>query len=763
MLMPLSIYLCSDRDDSAAEREYLHASVFPDLVARAAARGLELRLVDPHRDDRTLVQALELLDTSPAHVVALVGTRYGPKLDFFDLPFERLPEAFRQTAIDGASRFHIELALAILFDEKLSKVSNVFVRVPEQGAPPAAPEIEPLLDRLRKTGAAIASYPCRWEEAAGRFDEFAALGRAVADRIGGWIAEAAGDVTKSTQIQVTPLPRLPAPAPDIEDLPPAPSAALAAPAPASVGEFPPWAKEALSDRLKDVLRSSSQPLYRRGPQPMPAAMPDPAPAEVDENVQFTVYRPKAVPPETWSDLLAFAHLSEKPPDAAPDEPDPVEEVKRQAKRILGDQAPAYQSSTQDSLHAVPKRGEITFLPEAKGLEFNPPRRTFVWRESVHREEFRFKADRALDGQTARGKLSIFHGAILLGDVPLAIKVDSTPAPPKIRSLLDTGEATELEPVGATRYRKIFASYSHKDLAIVEQFEAFAEAMGDEYLRDWKHLRAGERWQDKLKKMIREADVFQLFWSRHSMVSPFVRQEWEYALGLTEKGESFVRPTYWEDPMPTSVKPELPPPDLAELHFQRLSVPVGKTGQQGAESGPPHGGPMTEPDLDLLSGSAAAPVAQSDSGTEFELALDDEPAVDKPADMYAAATESDFQIPESLDSDLADASGSEVVALEDADIEDDAPTFDESSETMTVGSASSPSMGSVDLSPSKGVMARRASYEDDDDDFVPREKPIMAARASGSSEALKIILGVLVLCAALFGLLVILTGRIPFVK
>jgi hypothetical protein len=42
-----------------------------------------------------------------------------------------------------------------------------------------------------------------------------------------------------------------------------------------------------------------------------------------------------------------------------------------------------------------------------------------------------------------------------------------------------------------RYRKIFASYSHKDLHIVEQIEHLARALGDEYLRDWKHLRAGE--------------------------------------------------------------------------------------------------------------------------------------------------------------------------------------------------------------------------------------------------------------------------------
>jgi TIR domain len=772
----LSIYLCSDREDAEAERDYLHARVFPDLIARAAGRGIDLDIADPHRDDRNLAQAIELLDSRPTHALALVGAGYGAKLDFFDLPFDRMPEGFRQTVIDGASRFHIEVALAILHDEKTAKVSGVFVREPTPDAPARSPELEPLVERLRKTGAFVAPYRCRWDAAAKRFDEFEALGRAVEDWIAGLIAVAAGDETKSTQIQMMPLPRHPAPAVETasDDL-----AMLSSP-------------KAEAPRGNREDEDHARP--HKGSMPSPVPAPQPAPVEVDENVQFTVYRPKSVPPEKWNDLLAFAHLSEKPPDAPADEPNPVEEVKRQAKQLLGDKAAAYQSSTQDSFQAVPKRGEITFLPEMKGVDFNPPRRTFVWQESVHREEFRFKADRSLDGTTARGKLSIFHGAILLGDVALAIKIDSTPAPSKIRPLLDTGEATDLEPIGATRYRKIFASYSHKDLAIVEQFEAFAEAMGDEYLRDWKHLRAGERWQDKLMKMIREADVFQLFWSKHSMLSPFVRQEWEYALSLSEKGPSFVRPTYWEEPMPTSAAPPLPPPDLAELHFQRLSVPAKSK---------PKMLPPTEADFDLLRAApnetpTAVEIAlppDSDvslrgsvNRTELDLSLEadsheidwtvkadstadsgtvdaDEEMPTVPQDEFAA-TESD------LDLSGVDDAGSQAVSLDD-----DEATLDESNVMIDWDSEAAPEE-SVNRSRPKAsspreVSAPMASMRDDyeeSDDVKPR---VMAksmapsrsapAKSSGSSEAIKIILGVLFLCAVLVGLLILVTGRIPFVK
>ncbi len=277
------------------------------------------------------------------------------------------------------------------------------------------------------------------------------------------------------------------------------------------------------------------------------------PLHLDENVQFTVYRPRSVDPGRWHPLLAFAHLSERRPDddAAPD---PIEEVRRQAESMLGDRAKGYQPITQDSASAVPLDGELTFVPEIAGVEFNPPRRSFIWLEPVHREEFRMRAGAALDGKTARGRLTVFLGHIAIAEVPLAVRVDARAPEPAVR-----------EPAHARAYRKIFASYSHRDIAIVNQFETYARALGDEYLRDWIHLRTGEVWNDRLRQLIENADAFQLFWSWNAMGSKFVRQEYEHALALNRP--SFVRPTYWEDPMPTA--PGQPPEALLRLHFQKI--------------------------------------------------------------------------------------------------------------------------------------------------------------------------------------------------
>ncbi len=124
---------------------------------------------------------------------------------------------------------------------------------------------------------------------------------------------------------------------------------------------------------------------------------------------------------------------------------------------------------------------------------------------------------------------------------------------------------------ARPYRKIYACYTHKDHVIVEQFMRYVKAFGDRYLRDVSDLRAGEAWDGASMKLIEEADVFQLFWSTNAAASPFVRRELEYALSLNRA--NFVRPVYWEDPLPEFGMPE----DLRRIHFARITLPLAPEG------------------------------------------------------------------------------------------------------------------------------------------------------------------------------------------
>ena len=94
-----------------------------------------------------------------------------------------------------------------------------------------------------------------------------------------------------------------------------------------------------------------------------------APSPVDQNVQFTVYRPKAVAPNRWQTMLAFAHLS----DAGRTSPSSLTRLKKWSDRPRRSwqQTANYDQRTQDSGSAVPRGGWITFVPKISGVEFNP--------------------------------------------------------------------------------------------------------------------------------------------------------------------------------------------------------------------------------------------------------------------------------------------------------------------------------------------------------------------------------------------------------
>ena len=64
-----------------------------------------------------------------------------------------------------------------------------------------------------------------------------------------------------------------------------------------------------------------------------------------------------------------------------------------------------------------------------------------------------------------------------------------------------------------------------------------------------------------------------------MRSKYVRREWEYALSLNRP--YFVRPTYWEDPLPRDATLGLPPTALSSLHFYRLALEAAPTPRPGS--------------------------------------------------------------------------------------------------------------------------------------------------------------------------------------
>jgi hypothetical protein len=543
------IYVCSLFGDMMAERRHLHEVVAPRLQEKVAGRGVAIEFVDlrwgasseaeAESADR-LGEALEQVQGCRPFFVGLLGERYGPRLG--PLPHDVLHAHPWLKGYEDASRLHLEV-LASLLHLPPGPVPGLYylrnpdwlAQVPEsrraafvEDSAEFRQRLAVLKENLRHHGPVTKDYDCHWDverETIAGLERFGDQVLAdLMEKVQAW--EAAESKERGESASLLEFDR--------------------AERAVALGEDSAEAPAALDEDFDEELGDEAEPSRQ---------------LVADDNVQFSVYRPRIVQPEKWYPLLAFAHLAERPPDAPPDTPDPLAEVHRQAQQVLGALSPAYHDVTQDSRAAVPREGEITFMPEVPGITFNPPRRSFLWQEAVHREEFRLRAGADLNGQTARGRLTVFLGGLILADVSLTIRVDRNATLPD-------------EPVEASAgrpYRKIFASYSHKDLDIVRQVEQFARLLGDEYLRDWTHLRAGEVWNERLLQMIEQADVFQLFWSSNSMHSDYVRQEWEHALRLNRP--HFVRPTYWEEPMPMAPEKDLPPEALRRLHFQRIFAPL----------------------------------------------------------------------------------------------------------------------------------------------------------------------------------------------
>jgi hypothetical protein len=299
--------------------------------------------------------------------------------------------------------------------------------------------------------------------------------------------------------------------------------------------------------LEPVLPSPSPPPIRVEPIAAPSGPVDqPLPVSFDlavetgTEVHFSAFHPRAIPPGEWCKLLVYAHLLTA-----------LDEVKLDAGQILGKSLKEYRQGKAAASKAIAPGTVITLLPQAEGLEFDPPQASLTWSDEWQRADFQMRATGQRVGHVIEGSIACYIGPLLIADIRLPVVV---PKPGEAVEAAETGQSAKL-------YQAIFASYSHADTALVEAVETAYKALGMDYLRDVMTLKSGQTWSDQLLHMIEQADIFQLFWSASSSQSPYVEQEWQYALNLAEKkGPAFIRPVYWQKPMPPV------PATLSHLHF-----------------------------------------------------------------------------------------------------------------------------------------------------------------------------------------------------
>jgi len=273
----------------------------------------------------------------------------------------------------------------------------------------------------------------------------------------------------------------------------------------------------------------------------------------ESKINFSVYYPLTIRNGDERIVLAYVHV-----------PTAAAKVEEDKLRRLGSREGAYESSSSAATTGVARPVIITAVPDVPNLEFDPPfialSTQFDWNASEFRlrcaaEEFRRDPHW---GEVLKGAVRFYVGSLLVAEAALGIRVVGSLGPPD----------PSLGRTICTPYQAVFVSYSHQDTEIVNDLEAAYQALGIEYLRDVRELRSGENWSNAIDRMIRRADIFQLCWSPAAKGSSQVEREWRYALYL--KRSYFIRPVYWQKPLPN------PPEELAHIHFAYLNWMAKRT-------------------------------------------------------------------------------------------------------------------------------------------------------------------------------------------
>lgn len=275
------------------------------------------------------------------------------------------------------------------------------------------------------------------------------------------------------------------------------------------------------------------------------AIPDPRKVKAEppttESIEFTVCHPHELRPKDWYTLLAYVHF-----------PQARKMVDSDCKERLKEEI-SYGRRSEKATQEIARGSEILIVPELPGCRFNPDYHRLLCVEDWHRAEFRVQASPDLPGyhlgMPVTGRVSYYLESVLVGEVAICALFSET---------AEIAGSKPLTPSSAKPYEAIFVSYAYEDSEIVEILGRAYKAIGMAFLRDVEVLRSGEQWNSRLLQLIENADIFQLYWSEAARKSTYVEQEWQHA--LAQNKENFIRPVYWQRPMPE------PPRELAGLHF-----------------------------------------------------------------------------------------------------------------------------------------------------------------------------------------------------
>lgn len=261
-----------------------------------------------------------------------------------------------------------------------------------------------------------------------------------------------------------------------------------------------------------------------------------------ERPALTAAYPEAVVPSLWYQMELFLYLRKYQ--------DIVDHEINKLQQVQGggfENVKAYLSNT------IPEGTRISILVSSKDFDLNPDEISIKWFEEYYRFPFRVRLREQLEPEV-EASINI---QVFAGDLPIGELIVST-------GVAAGGVTSKVNAAQMQWYSDIFASYAHQDIAVVQHLRQQYEALGMTLFIDEYGLRGGVEWEKALLSQMRASDIFQLFWSPAASRSKNVTWEWQNALELVPiKGSAFIRPIFWEDPMPAA------PKELSAIHFRRI--------------------------------------------------------------------------------------------------------------------------------------------------------------------------------------------------
>jgi hypothetical protein len=274
-----------------------------------------------------------------------------------------------------------------------------------------------------------------------------------------------------------------------------------------------------------------------------------AKAVTSEPIQFSAYYTKEIAPMTWQPMRAYVYKQSAQAS-----------VEQDAVSALSDILDNIRVGSDTATVAISEGALITCTPDLTGFQCNPPSASIAFFEDWHKFEFKIRAKDAPLDSAVNGRLTFAVDGVIVADINVSIFVGAAVGSPSTGAGRVPAQPSAQASATARVYDRIFCSYSHKDTTIVERVEKVYKLLGMDFLRDATTLKSGQDWNAELLNMIDRADIFQLFWSTPASQSQYVRQEWEHALKQHASKPAFIRPVYWEDPLPNV------PDALSHIHF-----------------------------------------------------------------------------------------------------------------------------------------------------------------------------------------------------